>query len=76
MIYDEDEVLGKAYDGRLVKRFIGYLRPYGSWVAFAFFLILLRIGADLVGPLLLKAAVDGPVARGEYEGLVVYVLLF
>ncbi len=76
MIYDEDEVLGKAYDGRLVKRFIGYLRPYGPWVALALFLIFLRIGADLVGPLLLKAAVDGPVARGEYEGLVVYVLLF
>jgi ATP-binding cassette subfamily B protein len=76
MIYDEDEVLGKAYDGRLVKRFIGYLRPYGPWVALVFFLIFLRIGADLVGPLLLKAAVDGPVARGEYEGLVVYVLLF
>ncbi len=76
MIHDEDEVLGKAYDGRLMRRFIRYLKPYWPWVLFSLSLIFLRIGADLAGPLLLREAVDGPVAAGKFEGLIPYVAAF
>ena len=31
----EEEVLGKAYDSRLMRRLVGYLRPYGRQVTFA-----------------------------------------
>ena len=31
----DEEVFGKAYDGRLVRRLVGYLRPYTKSVALA-----------------------------------------
>lgn len=76
MTEHEDEVLGKAYDGRLMRRFLGYLKPYRALVALSFAFIFLRIGADLVGPLIIRGAVDGPVARKEYSGLLGYAGLF
>ncbi len=76
MIDHEDDVMGKAYDGRLMRRFLGYLKPYSGLVVLSLFLIFLRIGADLVGPLIVRDAVDGPVARKEYGGLLTYVGLF
>ena len=54
----EEEVLGKAYDGRLMKRLLGYLRPYRWQVALALGAIILKAGADVIGPYLTKVAVD------------------
>src|SRR5258708_273010 len=54
----EEEVLGKAYDSRLMKRLMGYLRPYTWQVVVAVVSIILKSGADVVGPYLTKTAVD------------------
>jgi ATP-binding cassette subfamily B protein len=54
----EEEVLGKAYDSRLMKRLLGYLRPYKWQVVIAVASIILKAGADVLGPLLTKTAVD------------------
>jgi len=54
----EEEVLGKAYDSRLMKRLLGYLRPYKWQVGLALGAILLKAGADVIGPYLTKTAVD------------------
>ena len=54
----EEEVLGKAYDGRLMKRLIGYLRPYKWQVVVALVAIVLKAAADVVGPYLIKVAID------------------
>src|SRR5437660_10771718 len=54
----EEEALGKAYDSRLMKRLLGYLRPYKWQVAFALSTIVLTAAADVMGPLLTKIAVD------------------
>ena len=54
----EEEVLGKAYDSRLMKRLLGYLRPYRWQVALALGAIILKAGADVIGPYLTKVAVD------------------
>jgi ATP-binding cassette, subfamily B, multidrug efflux pump len=54
----EEEVLGKAYDSRLMKRLLGYLRPYKWQVAAALVSIILKAGADVLGPYLTKAAID------------------
>ena len=54
----EDEVLGKAYDGRLMRRLITYLYPY-KWTAFVSLVaILIKAAADVFGPYLVKVAVD------------------
>ena len=54
---DEDS-LGKAYDSRLMRRLMGYLRPYRARVAFAIVLLLLGAALELVGPYLTKIALD------------------
>jgi ATP-binding cassette subfamily B protein len=59
----EEEVLGKAYDSRLMKRLIGYLGPYKWQVALALGAIVLKAGADVLGPYLTKVAIDKYLAR-------------
>src|SRR6202047_1912365 len=54
----EEEVLGKAYDSRLMKRLLTYLRPYKWQVAIALASILIKAGADVLGPYLTKIVVD------------------
>src|SRR5437764_160770 len=54
----EEEVLGKAYDGRLMKRLLRYLRPYRWQVAIALASIVLKAIADVLGPALTMIAVD------------------
>jgi ATP-binding cassette, subfamily B, multidrug efflux pump len=54
----EEEVLGKAYDSRLMARLLKYLRPYRWQVAIALVSILLKSFADVLGPYLTKVAID------------------
>lgn len=54
----EEEVLGKAYDSRLMKRLLGYLRPYRWQVVTALAAIILKAGLDVIGPYLTKTAID------------------
>ncbi len=56
--HHEEEVLGKAYDSRLMKRLLTYLRPYKLQVGIALGAIVLKAGADVIGPYLTKVAVD------------------
>src|ERR1700693_258378 len=53
----EEEVLGKAYDSRLMARLLKYLRPYGWQVAIALASIVLKSFADVLGPYLTKVAI-------------------
>src|SRR5690349_15405962 len=59
----EEEVLGKAYDSRLMKRLLTYLRPYKWQVVLALAAIVLKAGADVLGPYLTKIAIDKYLAR-------------
>jgi len=54
----EEDVLGKAYDSRLMKRLLAYLRPYRWQVFLALAAIILKAGVDILGPYLTKVAVD------------------
>ncbi len=54
----EEEVLGKAYDSRLMKRLLRYLRPYKWQTGIALGSILLKVGADVLGPYLTKVVID------------------
>ena len=54
----EDDVVGKAYDSRLMARLLTYLRPY-KWVAFiSMVTVILKAGADILGPYFTMVAVD------------------
>ena len=54
----EEEILGKAYDSRLMRRLLTYLRPYRWQVAIALVSILLKSFADVLGPYLTKVVID------------------
>src|SRR3984885_808340 len=54
----EEEILGKAYDSRLMARLLKYLRPYRWQVAIALVSIFLKSFADVLGPYLTKVAID------------------
>jgi ATP-binding cassette subfamily B protein len=54
----EEEILGKAYDSRLMRRLLTYLRPYRWQVVIALLSILFKAFADVLGPYLTKVAID------------------
>jgi ATP-binding cassette subfamily B protein len=54
----EEEALGKAYDARLMRRLLRYLRPYRARVALAVTVLLAGASVELVGPVLTKVALD------------------
>jgi ATP-binding cassette subfamily B protein len=67
----EEEVLGKAYDSRLMRRLLTYLRPYRWQVAIAIASIILKSFCDVLGPYLVKVAVDRYLApaKGSTSGV-------
>lgn len=54
----EEEVLGKAYDSRLMKRLLTYLKPYKAIVAVSLVLLLVDSLLQILGPLITKLAID------------------
>ena len=60
--FDEDEILGKAYDARLMRRLLGYLRPYRGLVIVALAIILGISITEAAPPVLAKFIVDNAIA--------------
>ncbi len=65
----EDEVLGKAYDARLMRRILAYLRPYKGKVFLALIMIFATGTVELAGPYLTKLAIDTAIVPGKPEVL-------
>ena len=72
----DDEVLGKAYDARLMRRLLQYLRPYWPQVLVALAAIVAGGAASLAQPYLIKVAIDRYVALRQLEGLNSLAMLF
>ena len=54
----DDDVVGKVYDGRLMRRLLTYLRPYKLQCGVSACAIVFKAGSDVLGPYLVKVAVD------------------
>jgi ATP-binding cassette subfamily B multidrug efflux pump len=67
----EEEVLGKAYDSRLMKRLLGYARPYAPQVFGAIVLTVFISALSPLRPYLTKIAIDDHIAVGDKEGLLI-----
>jgi ATP-binding cassette subfamily B protein len=65
----DDDVLGKAYDARLMRRLLEYLRPYWRQVVLAFVTIIVSTVSSLVQPYLIKIAIDRYIAQRRLAGL-------
>ncbi len=56
--FHEEDAVGKVYDGRLMRRLLGYLAPYRGMAAGALALILVSSALQLVGPLVTAVTLD------------------
>ncbi|MCH7962487.1 MAG: ABC transporter ATP-binding protein [Bacteroidetes bacterium] len=65
----EEEILGKAYDSKLMKRLLGYIKPYKKYVIFAILLNIIVAALGPVRPYLTKIAVDDYIVNSDYTGL-------
>jgi len=69
-INTDDEILGKAYDSKLMKRLLGFIKPYKKYV---FIAIIMNVVVSALGPLrpfLIKIAIDDYIVNSNYRGLV------
>lgn len=67
----DDEILGKAYDAKLMRRLLKYVKPYKKYV---FAAILLNIVVAALGPLrpyLTKIAFDEKIGNKDVHGLLI-----
>ena len=71
----DDDVVGKAYDSRLMRRLLGYLAPYKLQAGISAVAIILKSGSDIAGPYLVKVAVDTYLAptAGKHSWLAKYL---
>jgi len=74
--YFDDEVLGRAYDARLMRRLLTYARPYRLHVIASVALLLGVSLLQLVGPYLTKVAIDVHIVNGDLRGLTWVTVLF
>ena len=72
----EEEALGKAYDGRLMRRLLGYARPYRFLVFASLGLLLLDGVLQLVGPALTRLVIDVAIPRGDTRLVITSAALF
>ncbi|MBA3944094.1 MAG: ABC transporter ATP-binding protein [Herpetosiphonaceae bacterium] len=74
--FDDDELLGKAYDAHLMRRLFGFIKPYQGQVVVALVLLLGAALVDLAPPLLIARAIDGPIAARNVPGILPIFALF
>jgi ATP-binding cassette subfamily B protein len=74
--HGEEEILGRAYDARLMTRILRYLRPYWKLLALAFTFLLLHTGTQLAGPYIIKVAIDRYIANQDIHGLDLMALAY
>lgn len=65
----EDDILGKAYDARLMRRLLLYLRPYWRAALLALSAILAGAALQLVPPWLTLQVIDVHIPASNWEGL-------
>ena len=61
----EEQELPRGYDARLMRRLLGYLRPYRWHAAGALLLLVLQSGLALIGPVLTQQALDQAIPRRD-----------
>lgn len=76
LLSDEDELLGKAYDGRLVRRTLRYLVPYRRKLAAAILLMVISSLLSVSLPLIVGLAIDDGIRSGSAATLRFWTFAF
>ena len=72
----DDQILGKAYDARLMRRLLRYLKPYRMIMALSLLLLTLYTGMQLLGPYITKVAIDRYITDNDLHGLNLMALAY
>lgn len=71
----DEEILGKAYDSKLMKRLLSYVKPYRKYIFIAIIMNIVVAALGPVRPYLTKIAVDDYIANSDYNGLLIISLI-
>ncbi|MBN1902200.1 ABC transporter ATP-binding protein [Candidatus Sumerlaeota bacterium] len=74
--YHEEEILGKAYDARLMKRLLRYVKPYRHLMFLGIAASLIVSGFELALPYIVKSTIDGPIANSDFRGMFIMSLVY
>ncbi len=72
----EEEMFGRVFDGRVVRRIWAFVSPYRLKVAIAVIAVLVFTGTQVVIPLIIRDAIDNGIVTGGEAALTRAVLLF
>lgn len=72
----EDELLGKAYDERLVRRLIQFIKPYRKRLYFAIVAMVISSLLSVAGPTIIGQAIDNGIRAGDFTTLRFWTALF
>lgn len=72
----EEEALGKAYDSRLMKRLLTYVRPYRTKVLLAVLLLLIGSAAQIGLAILTQEGIDEYIKTGDTHGFGLLVMVY
>ncbi len=73
----DDEILGKAYDSKLMKRLLKYVKPYKKYLIFGILMNIVVAGLGPLRPVLIKIAVDKSIANKDLHSLtIITIILF
>lgn len=67
----DDEILGKAYDAKLMRRLLQYVKPYKKYVIIAILMNILVAALGPVRPYLTKIAFDDNIKNNDFHGLLI-----
>ena len=74
--YYEDEKQDGISSRQALKRLLPLLAPYKNWLAFCFLLLAVSKAIYLIGPSLIRRAIDVDIAHADYRGLLGTVGLY
>jgi ATP-binding cassette subfamily B protein/subfamily B ATP-binding cassette protein MsbA len=76
LLRSDDEQLGRVYDERLMRRLIGYIRPYARELVIAVTFMIVSSLLLVAGPWIIGQAIDQGIDAGNYDALYAWSVLF
>lgn len=76
LLRDEDELLGKAYDGRLVRRLLVFMAPYKTKLYAAIILMVISSLLAVSLPFIIGQAIDTGIKANSFSSLRSWTVIF
>jgi ATP-binding cassette subfamily B multidrug efflux pump len=63
----DERIFGAAFDGQIIRRFLGFMVPYRARLAIAICAVVVFVGTQLTIPLVIRTAVDAALVPGSFD---------